>query len=166
MCLHRAHITTGPTKKSVSIFPLSVSPQPSLLQAEQPQLSQTGPIGEVFQPSDHLRGPPLDPLQQVHVLLVLGAPDLDAGLQVGSHQGGVEWQNHLPCPAAKLLLVQPRILLAFWAASTRWWCMSSFSSTSTPHPSRQGCSQSLHPPACIHTRSCPEPDGGPCTWPC
>jgi len=36
--------------------------------------------------------PPLDPL---HVLLVLGAPELDAGLQVGSHQSGVEGQNHL-----------------------------------------------------------------------
>jgi len=29
--------------------------------------------------------PPLDPLQQVHVLPVLRAPELDAGLQVGSH---------------------------------------------------------------------------------
>jgi len=29
--------------------------------------------------------PPLDPLQQVHVCPVLGAPELDAGLQVGSH---------------------------------------------------------------------------------
>ena len=33
-----------------------VSPQPSLLQAEQPQLSQPFLIGEVLQPSDHLCG--------------------------------------------------------------------------------------------------------------
>jgi len=33
-----------------------VSPQPSLLQAEQPQLSQPVLIGEVLQPSDHFCG--------------------------------------------------------------------------------------------------------------
>ncbi|KAK4815622.1 hypothetical protein QYF61_004837 [Mycteria americana] len=38
-------------------------------------------INEVFQPLDHFRGPPLDPLQQLHVLLVLRAPELDAVLQ-------------------------------------------------------------------------------------
>ncbi|KAK4806933.1 hypothetical protein QYF61_027300 [Mycteria americana] len=48
---------------------------------EQPQLSQPFLIGEVFQPSDHFCGPPLDPLQQVHVFLVLGDPELDAVLQ-------------------------------------------------------------------------------------
>ncbi|KAK4814241.1 LOW QUALITY PROTEIN: hypothetical protein QYF61_012737 [Mycteria americana] len=53
-----------------------VSPQPSLLQAEQPQLSQPVLVGEVLQPSDHLRGPPVDSLQQLHVLLVLRAPDI------------------------------------------------------------------------------------------
>jgi len=30
---------------------------------------------------------------------MLGAPELDAGLQVRSHQSGAEGQNHLPCPA-------------------------------------------------------------------
>jgi len=73
--------------------------EPSLLQAEQPQLSQPLLTGEVFQPFDHLCGPPLDPLQQVHVCSVLRAPELDAGLQVGSHESGVEGQNHLPRPA-------------------------------------------------------------------
>ncbi|KAK4812888.1 LOW QUALITY PROTEIN: hypothetical protein QYF61_024244 [Mycteria americana] len=58
-----------------------VSLEPSLLQAEQPQLSQPVFIGEVLQPSDHLHGPPLDSLQQVHVLLMLGSPELDAVLQ-------------------------------------------------------------------------------------
>ncbi|KAK4811013.1 LOW QUALITY PROTEIN: hypothetical protein QYF61_015717 [Mycteria americana] len=102
-------IATGPAKKSLSIFlrsPLymlkgcnKVSLEPSLLQAEQPQLSQPFHIGEVFQPSDHFCGPPLDPLQQVHVFPVLRAPELDAVLQVRSHQSRVEWQNHLPQPA-------------------------------------------------------------------
>ncbi|KAK4822221.1 hypothetical protein QYF61_011862, partial [Mycteria americana] len=35
----------------------------------------------------------------VHVFPVLRAPELDAVLQVGSHQSGVEGQNHLPRPA-------------------------------------------------------------------
>ena len=39
-----------------------VSLEPSFLQAEQPQLSQPFFTGEVFQPSDHFCGPPLDPL--------------------------------------------------------------------------------------------------------
>ncbi|KAK4810127.1 LOW QUALITY PROTEIN: hypothetical protein QYF61_009522, partial [Mycteria americana] len=43
--------------------------------------------------------PPLDPLQQLHALLVLRAPELDAVLQVRSHQSRVEWQNPLPRPA-------------------------------------------------------------------
>jgi len=37
--------------------------------------------------------------RELHVLLVLGAPELDAGLQVGSHQSRVEGQNHLSRPA-------------------------------------------------------------------
>ncbi|KAK4828850.1 LOW QUALITY PROTEIN: hypothetical protein QYF61_000907 [Mycteria americana] len=76
-----------------------VSPQPSLLQAEQPQLSQPVLVAEVLQPSDHFCGPPLGLLQQLHVLLVLRAAELDAVLQVGSHQSRVEGQNHLPRPA-------------------------------------------------------------------
>ena len=40
-----------------------VSLEPSLLQAEQPQISQPVFIREVLQPSDHLRGPVLDSLQ-------------------------------------------------------------------------------------------------------
>ncbi|KAK4826033.1 hypothetical protein QYF61_003854 [Mycteria americana] len=47
-----------------------VSLQPSLLQAEQRQLSQPVFTGEALQPSDHLHGPPLDSLQQP--VLVLG----------------------------------------------------------------------------------------------
>jgi len=73
--------------------------QPSLLQAEQPQLSQPFLIGGVFQPPDHLCGPSLDPLQQFHVLLVLGAPELYAEFQVRSHQSRAERQNHLSRPA-------------------------------------------------------------------
>ena len=46
------------------------SPQ-SLPQAEPAQLPQPFFTGEVLQPSHHLHGPPLDPLQQLHIFLVL-----------------------------------------------------------------------------------------------
>jgi len=67
-----------------------ISAQPSVPQAEQPQLFQPSLTGEVLQPLDHLCGPLLASLQQLHVLLVLGASELDAGLQLGSHQGRAE----------------------------------------------------------------------------
>ena len=60
----------------------------SLFHAEEAQIPQSFITEEVLQPFSHLYGPPLDPLQQLHVLLVLGAPGLDAVLQVGSHEVG------------------------------------------------------------------------------
>ena len=69
---------------SFSVGPLQVleglymvSSEPSLLQAEESHLSQPVLIGKVLQLSDHLCGPPLDLLQQLNVLLVLGALELD-----------------------------------------------------------------------------------------
>ncbi|KAK4824839.1 hypothetical protein QYF61_020212 [Mycteria americana] len=59
---------------------------------------QKVPKGGVH-PSSHFCGPPLDLLQQVHVFPVLRTPELDTVLQVGSHQSGVEGQDHLPQPA-------------------------------------------------------------------
>jgi len=53
----------------------------------------------VLLPSNHFCSPPLDPLQQFHVLLVLRAPELKAVLQVRSHQSRIEGQNHLSQPA-------------------------------------------------------------------
>ncbi|KAK4815138.1 hypothetical protein QYF61_017579 [Mycteria americana] len=68
-------------------------------EAEQPQLTQPVLVGEVLQPSDHFHVPPLDPLQQLYVLLVLRAPELDAVPQEKSHQSRAEGQDHLPRPA-------------------------------------------------------------------
>ena len=73
--------------------------QPYLLQAEQAQLPQPVFVEEVLQPSDHLCGPPLDPLQQLHIFPVLGAPDLDAVLKMGPHKSRAERDSHLPVPA-------------------------------------------------------------------
>ena len=68
--------------------------------------------GEVFQPSDHFRGPPLDLLQQVRVCPVARTPELDALLQVGSHRSTVEGENHLSWPAGHILM-QPRVWFGF-----------------------------------------------------
>jgi len=56
----------------------------------------------VLQPSDHLSGLPLDPLQQLLVLLILGASDLHTVLQMGPREGRVERDNPLPVPAGYL----------------------------------------------------------------
>jgi len=56
------------------------SSEPSLLQAKQAQLPQPFFTGEMLLTPDHLPGPPLDQLQQLHILPVL--PDLDTVLQM------------------------------------------------------------------------------------
>ena len=58
----------SPFSSPVALFQVlegcyKVSPQPSLLQAEQPQIPQPFLIAEVLQPSDHFCGPPLDLFQ-------------------------------------------------------------------------------------------------------
>ena len=48
--------------------------------------------------------PTSGPLQQLHILLVLRAPELDAVFQVGSPESRVEEQNHLPWPSGNASL--------------------------------------------------------------
>ena len=102
--------------------------EPSLLQAEESQLSQPVLAGEVLQPSAHLCGPPLDLFQQLHVLLVFRAPELDAVLQVGSHK---KYRITSLDLLVTILLMQLRIQLAFWAANTHCQFMLNLSSVST-----------------------------------
>ena len=59
-------------------------------------------FGEVLQPSDQLFGLPLDLLQQLHILLVLGAPGLDALFWMQPPKGRIEGDNSLPVPAGYL----------------------------------------------------------------
>ena len=72
-----------------------VPPQPSLFQVKKSQFPQPFLIGEVLQPSDHPSGPPLDPLQELYILPVLGAPGLDALLQMGPHNIWATWTNYV-----------------------------------------------------------------------
>lgn len=51
--------------------------EPSFLQMEQAQLPQPFLGGEVLQPCDHPRAPPLDLFQELHILPALGTPGLD-----------------------------------------------------------------------------------------
>lgn len=55
--------------------------EPSLLQAEQSQLSQPLLVWQMLQSIDFLCGLSLVSLQYIPVSLVLGSPDLDAVLQ-------------------------------------------------------------------------------------
>ncbi|KAK4830698.1 LOW QUALITY PROTEIN: hypothetical protein QYF61_012867 [Mycteria americana] len=71
--------------------------------AKQPQLSQLFLIGEVFQPSDHFCGPPLDLLQQVHVSPVLRTPELDAVLQYSGLVPRESWDMWHPTLVAEAL---------------------------------------------------------------
>jgi len=65
-----------------------------------------------------------------------------------------------------LLLVQPRIRLAFWAVGhITGSCWASHPPV-LPGLFWQGCAQSLHPPACIGNRYCLNPGGRPCSWHC
>ena len=79
--------------------------------------------------------------------LVLRAPELNAGLQVGSPQSTVEQQNQLPRPAGHVAFMQPRIELAFWSVSAHSWLMFSFSSTSTSKPFLAGLLASRSSPS-------------------
>lgn len=68
----------------------------SFSRLEQPQFLQPIFMGEVLQPLDHLLGPPLDPLWELHTFPVLGALDSDTVLQMGLHKGRIERDSHLP----------------------------------------------------------------------
>jgi len=71
-----------------------VSLEPSLLQTEEATLLQSAIVGEVLQPSDQVSAPPLGLSHlQLHILLGLGAPDLDRVLCVGPHEGRLDRES-------------------------------------------------------------------------
>ena len=132
-----------------------VSPKP-FLQAKHPQLSQPPFTVEVLQPSVHFHGPPLDPLSQVHVFVVLGTQELDTVLQVGSHKSreeGGKITSHVCNPGYDRL---PGLQVDIASSCTI------FHPPVHPSPSLQGCSQPLHSPVCTDTGDYPRPGTG--TW--
>jgi len=71
----------------------------SLLQAKQLQLPQPVFLRKVLQPYDQLGGPPLDLLQHLRILLLMGTRSLDAVFQMDPHKGRAEEDYHLLCLA-------------------------------------------------------------------
>ena len=71
----------------------------------------------MLQPSDHLCGPPLDSLQQVHVLLMLGAPELNTVLL--SLQLLLRGLLLFRCPLQPMLSVQLQSDPSFSTCQTR-----------------------------------------------
>lgn len=69
------------------------SPDPSLFLVNLVQISQPFIVGEVLQCSDHLHGPPLDLLHQLHI-----PPVLEAWAPDEATLGQSRWVNHLLCP--------------------------------------------------------------------
>ena len=136
-----------------------VSLGPALLQAEQTQLKLFQPFltGEVLLPLDYLCSTPLDPLQQLHVFPVLRAPELNTGLQVGSHKA--EQMGRIPSLdlLALLLLMQPRIRLAVWAVNAQCQVMLNLLSTSTPKSSFSGLLSIHSPPSLYLCLGLPQP---------
>jgi len=59
-----------------------IPPKPSLLLAEQSQLSQCLLMGEMLQSLNYLSGSLLDSFWYAHVFFLLGTPELDTALQV------------------------------------------------------------------------------------
>jgi len=147
-----------------------VFPEPSPLLAKQVQFSQSFFIGQVLQPSDYLHGLPLDPLQQLWVLPVLVAPDLDAVLQIGPHESRVEGNNHLSLPAGYSSFDAVQDIVG----------LPGCKHTLLPHvqlfihldpqqgiwTSPQGCSQCVLLPVCIHIGDCANPTVTHHTQPC
>ncbi|CAI5793205.1 Hypothetical predicted protein [Podarcis lilfordi] len=85
-----------------------------LSQAKHTQLLQAFLIRLSFQTPDHLGLPPLHMFQLFNILLKLWCPELNTGLQMWSEQGRIECLDL----DTIILLMQPRIALAFFAAAS------------------------------------------------
>jgi len=105
----------------VFIYIDKIPTEPSLLQAEQFQLSQPFLIGEMLQTLIHLCDPSLDSHQYINASLVLGSPELDkhsrCGLTSAEQRGRITSLNLV----ATLCLKQLRIPFASFAARAHCW---------------------------------------------
>lgn len=135
------------------------SPEHSLLQAEQHQLSCWKGASPFCSPF----WPPLDSFQ--HILLTLGAPELDTVLQVVSQTARVERGNHLSWPASCISWRRPGHVWLSWlqahTAVSSWTShQPTFPSLSTRAALKPFFTKSVF---CIW--DCPNPVSGPCTCP-
>jgi len=106
-----------------------VSPQPPLLQTEQPQLLQSLPIRLVLQTPLQPRCPSLDMLQPLSVLLGVRGPKLNTALEVWPHQcryGGYNPPAHTHSTQTECIHLKgepiPNLLwLPSWVARSSAW---------------------------------------------
>lgn len=118
-------------------------PKPSFLQGEETWLLQSSLVVQILQPLDHLRGPPLDPLQSVCCFLELWGWELSTALQVRPDKwSGMIRSVSLPVTA---LQMQSGIQCALAAAATHCQLLFSLCPPAAPGVSQQGCS-----PATLH----------------
>jgi len=115
---------------------------------------------------DYLCDPPLYPLQQLHILPVLGAPGLDSVVPMWSHKGRVERDGYLPLSASHLFWCSPGYcwhsrLQEHAADLCTGFCLPGSLGTS-PH----GCSQWVLLPVCTRICSCLNLNTTSHTWPC
>ena len=101
------------------------------------------PITLVLQALHQLRRPSLAPLQHLNVSLAVRGPELNTGFQVRPHQCPVQGHNPCPGPAATLVLLQARMLLASWLPGHS--CSCSAPSISTPSSFPMSSFQPLFP---------------------
>ena len=101
------------------------------------RMSTSSSISLTLQLSEHPHGPSLDPLQQLHVLVLCP----QAWMQYcGWVQGQSRWGT-IPLPVCcHPLLMQPRMQLTFQAASVHCRLTSSFCPSGPLCTSPQGCS--------------------------
>lgn len=85
------------------------SPEPSLLHAAGPHLFSACLHRSGAYSHDHLHGPSLHSMKQLHIFLILGAPELNVIFQVGSHKNGVEGRINFLDLLATVLLLQPSV---------------------------------------------------------
>ena len=136
-----------------------VSLQPSLPQAEQPQLSQPFLPAEGLQPSDHCWGLLRPRSHSSSSVLCWGLQSWTQDSLGGSQQSGAEGQNPLG------LGMQPRAQVSTGTASTHCWVTLSSSCAITPKSSA-GLLSIPSSPACTDTGDCPHPCAGLCSWLC
>lgn len=119
----------------------------SLLQGEQLQFSC--PSRQVLQDHNHLHGPSMELLQDVHISLVLGSPALQVCL-TRARQG---WRITSLDLLAMLCLMQPRRLLAAFAARAHCRLLVNLVSTGIPRYFSTKLLSSSSAPICTGTLS-------------
>lgn len=132
-----------------------------LLSSQQPQASQPVFIREVLQ-LHHLCGPPLDLLQEVPVLLMMG---FQSWMQ--HSRCSWEWSRRgesppLPCRPGWIWHSPGCLWLSVHIASFCWASHTASASSSSP----QGCLESILCPDFVCTWDCPVLCAAPGLWPC